>query len=68
MKMVLRQGGAKVSLYSRVHCSPKQLAEFHLDVGRKGIGRLGGEGWGSPDRGEERRGTEGEVELFPDGK
>lgn len=35
---MLNQGGAKVSQYSRVHYSPNQLAEFHLDVCRKGIG------------------------------
>lgn len=67
--MVLSQGGAKVSLYAGVHYSPNQLAEFHLDVGRKGIGAVEREEEeGGADRGEERRGTEGEVERFPDGK
>lgn len=68
--MVFSQGGAKVSLYTGVHYSPNRLAEFHLDVDRKGIGAVEREEewWGRADRGEERRGTEGEVERFPDGK
>ena len=35
----------------------------------KGLERhCGARGGGEADRGEERRGTEGEVERFPDGK
>lgn len=44
MKITLRRGCAKVSLDSTVHYSPNQLAEFHLDVGRKGIGAALGVG------------------------
>lgn len=51
--MVLSQGSAKVSLYTGVHYSPNQLAEFHLDVGRKGIGAV--------ERGEEGEGGLTEV-------
>ena len=60
--MELSQGGANVSLYSGVHYSPKQLAELHLVVGRKGTGA--GRGWWWGGGGTEVRREEEEKERW----
>lgn len=43
------------------------LGSTRMSAG-KGLEGPCGEGGGGADGGEERRGTEGEVERFPDGK
>lgn len=44
--MVLNRGGAKVSLFTGVHYSHKQLAGFHLSAGKGLEGRCGEGGGG----------------------